>query len=60
MLTKSYLLGVYSTIDFNAYLLLESTILDNRATIYLVNNLDLIKPRLFIKISSINYIEVGT
>ena len=60
MLTKSHLLGVYSTIDFNAYLLLDSTILDNRATIYLVNNLDLIKPRLFIKISSINYVEVGT
>ena len=60
MLTKSYLLDVYSTIDFNTYLLLESTILDNRAAIYLVNNLDLIKPRLFIKISSINYIEVGT
>jgi len=60
MLTKSYLLGIYSTIDLNAYLLLESTILDNRATIYLVNNLDLIKPRLFIKISSINYVEVGT
>jgi len=60
MLTKSYLLGVYLTIDFNANLLLESTILDNRATIYLVNNLDLIKPRLFIKISGINYIEVGT
>jgi len=60
MLTKRYLLGVYSTIDFNAYLLLESTILDNRATIYLVNNLDLIKPRLFIKISGVNYIEVGT
>ena len=60
MLTKSHLLGVYSTIDFNAYPLLESTILDNRATIYLVNNIDLIKPRLFIKTSSINYIEVGT
>jgi len=60
MLTKSYLLGVYSTINFNSYLLLESTILDNRATIYLVNNLDLIKPRLFIKISNINNIEVRT
>ena len=60
MLTKSHLLGVYSTIDFNAHPLLESTILDNRAAIYLVNNLDLIKPRSFIKTSGINYIEVGT
>ena len=60
MLTKSHSLGVYSTIDFDAHLLLESTILDNGATVHLVNNLDLIKPRSFIKTSGINYIEVET
>jgi hypothetical protein len=34
---------VYYTINWKAYLLLESTILDNRATFYLVNNIKLIK-----------------
>jgi len=34
---------VYYTINLKAYLLLESTILDNRATFYLVNNIKLIK-----------------
>jgi len=60
MLTKSHSLGVYSTMDFDAHLLLESTILDNGATVYLVNNLDLIEPRSFIKTSGIDYVEVGT
>jgi hypothetical protein len=35
-------LGVYLTIDFNAYPLSYSTILNNRAALYLINNKELL------------------
>jgi len=50
---------VYNFIDFNAYLLLESIILDNRATIYLVNSIDKLVPSTFILATSTDIVEVG-
>jgi len=46
-------------LDFSRHLLLQSTLLDNYGTIYLVNSKELIDPRTFIKAKINNYIEVG-
>ena len=54
------MLRVYSTIDFNAYLLLNSTILDNRAAIYLVNSLELLILGSFYLSNRVETIKVGT
>jgi len=51
---------VYNLIDFNTYLLLESIILDNRATTHLVNSVDRLVSSTFILATSINIVEVGT
>ncbi|KAE8834279.1 hypothetical protein PTNB85_05612 [Pyrenophora teres f. teres] len=60
MLTESHSPGVYSTMDFDAHPLSESTILDNRAAVHLVNNLQLIEPGSFVKASGIDCVEAGT
>ena len=54
------MLRVYSTIDFNAYLLLNSTILDNRAAIYLVNSLELLVLGSFCLSNRVETIKAGT
>jgi len=51
---------VYNLIDFNAYLLLESIILDNRAATHLVNSADRLVPSTFILATSIDIVEAGT
>jgi len=51
---------VYNLIDFNAYLLLESIILDNRAAIHLVNSADRLVPSTFMLATSIDIVEAGT
>ena len=43
--------GIYATLNFLRYLLLESTLIDNCGVMYLVNSKDLLKPSLFIKVS---------
>jgi hypothetical protein len=53
-------LGIYSTIDFNAYLLLASTIFGGGRAIYLVNSLDIIKPGSFVQSKGISTVEAGT
>ncbi|KAE8840578.1 hypothetical protein PTNB85_03977 [Pyrenophora teres f. teres] len=60
MLTESHSPGVYSTMDFDAHPLSESTILDNGAAVHLVNNLQLIEPGSFVKASGIDCVEAGT
>jgi len=51
---------VYNLIDFNTYLLLESIILDNRATTHLVNSADRLVPSTFILATLIDIVEAGT
>ena len=51
---------VYNLIDFNAYLLLQSTILDTRAATYLVNSSDLLVLGTFYPTNSTNTVEAGT
>ena len=46
--------------DFKAYLLLNNTILNNKATFYLVNNYKFLILDLFKKTNSIKTIKVGT
>ena len=48
---------MYNTIDFNAYLLLRSTILNNRVAIHLVNNANLLVPGLFKPTRGVRTIE---
>jgi len=47
-------------LDFARYPLLASILLDNYKAIYLVNNKDLLKPRLFIKAFYTKYIKPGS
>jgi hypothetical protein len=47
-------------LDFSRYLLLQSTLLDNYSTIYLVNSKELIDPRTFVKAKINDYVEAGT
>ena len=51
---------MYNLIDFNAYLLLNSIILDNRVAMHLVNSADYLIPRTFYLANSTNIVEVGT
>jgi hypothetical protein len=51
---------VYSIIDFNAYLLSKSTILNNSAALHLVNNRDMLVNGIFKKIAHLETIEAGT
>jgi hypothetical protein len=54
------MLRVYNTIDFSSYLLLDSTILDNRAATHLVNSAELLVPGSFRPLDSSKTIEAGT
>ena len=54
------MLRVYSTIDFNAYPLLNSTILDNRAATHLVNSLELLVLGSFCLSNRVETIRAGT
>jgi len=51
---------VYNLIDFNTYLLLERTILDNRAATHLVNSIDRLVPSTFMLATLIDIVEAGT
>jgi hypothetical protein len=53
-------LGVYLTIDFNAYPLSYSTILNNGAALYLVNNKELLVPGSFKKSAWLETVEAST
>jgi hypothetical protein len=46
--------------DFNAHPLLASTIFDGGGAIYLVNSLNIIKPRSFVQSKGISTVEAGT
>lgn len=52
--------SIYNLIDFNAHLLSESTILDNRAATHLVNSSNCLVPRTFRPSNPSNTIEAGT
>ena len=47
------------TLDFLKYLLLVSILFDNYKVIYLVNNLNLLNKRSFIKLNINNYIKIS-
>lgn len=51
---------VYNLIDFNAYPLLESTILDNRVATHLVNSANCLVSRSFYSTNPFNIVEAGT
>jgi hypothetical protein len=54
---KKSISGIYLTIDFNVYLLSESTILDNRAAVHLVNDKLLLKLETFKKAQTMRTVE---
>ena len=47
-------------LDFSRHSLLQSTLLDNYGTIYLVNSKELIDPSTFVKAKINDYVEAGT
>ena len=53
-------LGIYTTFNFNTYLLLKSIILNNRGAIYLINNILILILGLFKKSFIYNIIKIGT
>jgi hypothetical protein len=59
-LLNTIALGVYSTISFNTYPLLNSTILNNRAALYLVNSKSMLVDSLYKKSTCLQTIKAGT
>ena len=61
LLNKAFAtLGIYAIIDINRYPLLESTLLNNGATTYLVNSITLLKPKTFIKLTNNDCVKAET
>jgi hypothetical protein len=51
---------MYATLDFLAYLFLDSTLLDNYRAVYLVNSKEMLVPGLFRKLGVADFIDTGT
>jgi hypothetical protein len=49
--------GIYATLDFSRYPLLQSTLINNYGATHLVNSKDLLEPRSFVKASSNESVE---
>jgi hypothetical protein len=52
--------GIYATLDFLAYLFLDSTLLNNYRAVYLVNNKEMLVPGLFRKLGVADFVDIST
>jgi hypothetical protein len=52
--------GMYTTLDFLAYLFLDSTLLNNYRAVYLVNSKEMLIPGLFRKLGVADFVDIGT
>ncbi len=52
--------GIYTTLNFLAYLFLDSTLLNNYRAIYLVNSKEMLVPGLFRKLGVTDFVDTGT
>jgi hypothetical protein len=51
---------IYAILDFSRYPLLESILMDNYGTTYLINNISLLVPGSFVKTSTNESVEAGS
>jgi hypothetical protein len=51
---------MYTTLDFLAYLFLDSTLLNNYRAVYLVNSKEILIPGLFRKSGVADFVDTGT
>jgi hypothetical protein len=51
---------MYATLNFLAYLFLDSTLLNNYRAVYLVNNKEILIPSLFRKSGVADFVDTGT
>jgi hypothetical protein len=51
---------MYTTLNFLAYLFLDSTLLDNYRAVYLVNSKEILIPGLFKKLGVTDFIDIST
>jgi hypothetical protein len=51
---------MYATLDFLAYLFLDSILLNNYRAVYLVNSKEMLIPGLFRKLGVADFVDTGT
>jgi hypothetical protein len=51
---------MYTTLNFLAYLFLDSTLLNNYRAVYLVNSKEMLVPGLFRKLGVADFVDIGT
>jgi hypothetical protein len=52
--------GIYTTLDFLAYLFSDNTLLNNYRAVYLVNSKKMLVPGLFKKLGVTDFVDIGT
>ncbi len=52
--------GIYTTLNFLAYLFLDNTLLNNYRAIYLVNSKEILVLGLFKKLGVADFVDIGT